>query len=177
VSRTAWVLGLYILGLSAYGAVHVLSRAFYALQDTRTPVRIAMAMTGLNLALNLALVWPMREAGLALATAVSATGNALWLARRLRRRLKAPRRPEVPASAVRSLMGAVLAGGVCSVALDVTAAAAGEGVTAETMRVFVPMALALGVYFAAARVMRMAEPGELLGALRRRSRGPEEPPI
>jgi len=177
VSRTASVLGLYILGLGAYGAVHVLSRAFYALQDTRTPVRIAMAMTGLNLALNLALVWPMREAGLALATAVSATGNALWLARRLRRRFKASRRPEVSASAVRSLVGAVLAAIVCSVALDLTAEVAGEGAAAEAMRVFVPMALALGVYFAAARLMQMHEPRELLGALRRRSRASEEPPV
>jgi len=174
--RTAWVLGLYILGLWAYCAVHVLSRAFYSLHDTRSPVRIAVTMTGLNLALNLVLVWPMREAGLALATAISSSCNALWLGHRLRRRLRAPRRRELASSAVRSLVAAVLAGGACSVMAEFLRGIVGADVTGQLLHVFVPMALALAVFVFAALVMHMKEPRELVLALRRSRRG-EKPAV
>lgn len=46
-------------------------RAYYAIQDSRTPVRVGVAAVGLNLALNLALVGPLGEVGLALATSAA----------------------------------------------------------------------------------------------------------
>ena len=85
--RTARVLLYYGVGLWAFCGIHVLARAFYAQQDMRTPVRIAVMMVGLNVALNLILVWPMQEAGLALASAISAAGNMTLLLVALRRRL------------------------------------------------------------------------------------------
>ena len=47
-------------------------RGFYAVNDFRTPVRVAAWMVGLNLVLNLTLIWPMAEAGLAVSTSVAA---------------------------------------------------------------------------------------------------------
>jgi putative peptidoglycan lipid II flippase len=74
--RTATVVVLYAAGLAAYCAIAVVTRGFYALKDTRTPVKIASVMVVLNLALNLGLVWtPLREGGLALATALTAWVN------------------------------------------------------------------------------------------------------
>jgi len=86
-ARTADVLLAYAAGLWAFCAVHLLARAFYAMQDTRTPVRIALYMVGANLLLNLVLVWPLREAGLALASSLTAAGNAALLFRLLGRRV------------------------------------------------------------------------------------------
>ncbi|MHA1524967.1 MAG: murein biosynthesis integral membrane protein MurJ [Alphaproteobacteria bacterium] len=83
-ARTAGVLMFYSLGLWAYCGVHVVGRAFYALQDMKTPVRVSIYMVAANFLLNLALVWPMKESGLALATAMTSSGNLLillWLAR------------------------------------------------------------------------------------------------
>lgn len=88
--RTAAILLFYAAGIWAYGLQMMLGRAFYALQDSKTPMRIAVAMVALNLVLNLILVHVLpepQERGLALATAVCAVIQSLWLARALSRRV------------------------------------------------------------------------------------------
>jgi len=86
LERTVWVVYLYAIGIWAYTGIHVLTRAFYALQETWTPVKIGALMVGFNVALSLALVGPMAEKGLALATSVAFAGNFLLLAFALQRR-------------------------------------------------------------------------------------------
>ncbi len=109
-ARTARVLQYYALGLWAFCGVHVLARAFYALQDTRTPVRIAMMMVGANLVLNLVLVWPLQEAGLALASSLSSTGNVVLLFLLLRRRLDSLGLASIGRCAAKSAVAAFVGG-------------------------------------------------------------------
>ena len=81
---TAWALGFYALGLTAFAAVRIAAQAFYALGDTRTPVKAGIAAVGLNVAVAVALMGPLRHGGLALAASVSAAANLavlLWLLR------------------------------------------------------------------------------------------------
>jgi putative peptidoglycan lipid II flippase len=54
-----WVLAGYALGLPASGASRTLSSAFYALRDTRTPARLALARIALSLVVAVALVFPL----------------------------------------------------------------------------------------------------------------------
>jgi putative peptidoglycan lipid II flippase len=75
----------YALGLQAFILIKVLAPGFYARQDTRTPVRIAVIAMAANMLLNIALIFPLKHAGLALATTLSAYLNALLLFRGLRR--------------------------------------------------------------------------------------------
>ena len=75
----------YSAGLTAFILVKVLAPGFYARQNTRTPVRIAVIALATNMALNVALVFPLRHAGLALATTLAAALNAALLYRGLRR--------------------------------------------------------------------------------------------
>ncbi|MEQ8769650.1 MAG: murein biosynthesis integral membrane protein MurJ [Phycisphaerales bacterium] len=84
VERASAVLLGYSWAIWAYSINQVLTRAFFASGDTTTPMRIAIAMVGVNIALNLTLIWHFREAGLAWSTAICATlqGAALWLAAR-----------------------------------------------------------------------------------------------
>src|ERR1700745_3924404 len=49
---TAWALPFFAVGLSAFSMVKVIVPAFYALQDHRTPVKIAFVAMLLNIALN-----------------------------------------------------------------------------------------------------------------------------
>ncbi|MBI3465106.1 MAG: polysaccharide biosynthesis protein, partial [Planctomycetes bacterium] len=84
-ARAARIVAGYGIGVWAYCAMQVLVRAYYALGDRRTPVRVGMAALGLNLALNCTLIWPFAEAGLAVATAISATVQVIalfWLLQR-----------------------------------------------------------------------------------------------
>ncbi len=75
----------YAGGLLAFMLIKVLAPGFYARQDTRTPVRIAVLAMVANMVLNLALILPLAHAGLALATSLSAVLNAGLLYRELRR--------------------------------------------------------------------------------------------
>jgi putative peptidoglycan lipid II flippase len=80
LTRAAAVLAGFAPAVWAYSINHVFTRAFYAVGNTRTPMRIAMAMVGLNFALNLVLIWPLREAGLAWATSLTAMAQSCVLA-------------------------------------------------------------------------------------------------
>ena len=75
----------YSLGLVSFILIKVLAPGYYARQDTRTPVRIAVIAMVANMVLNIALVFPLAHAGLALATTLSASLNAFLLYRGLRR--------------------------------------------------------------------------------------------
>lgn len=75
----------YSFGLQAFILIKVLAPGFYARQDTRTPVRIGVIAMVVNMLLNLALIFPLQHAGLALATSLSAYLNAYLLLRNLRR--------------------------------------------------------------------------------------------
>jgi len=74
----------YSVGLLAFILIKVLAPAYYAQQDTRTPVRIGMIAMAANMVFNLALIFPLQHAGLALATSLSAYLNAWLLWRGLR---------------------------------------------------------------------------------------------
>jgi putative peptidoglycan lipid II flippase len=88
-TRTAGALVMYCVGLPAFAAVGVLTRAFYALGDTRTPVRSSFVAVAVNIVLNLALKGPLGHVGLALATSCAAFTNLIQLGLALHRRLGA----------------------------------------------------------------------------------------
>ena len=85
-AQTAAALAAYAIGIPAYVLVKVLSTAFFARQDTATPVRIAVACTVLNVALSFALIWVIAHVGIALATGLTAWLNVGLLLAALRRR-------------------------------------------------------------------------------------------
>lgn len=85
VQMAAISLRAYALGLLAFMLIKVLAPGYFARQDTRTPVRIGIIAMVANMLLNLLLVWHLRHAGLALATALSAWLNAGLLLRGLLR--------------------------------------------------------------------------------------------
>jgi putative peptidoglycan lipid II flippase len=75
----------YSIGLVGLIAVKVLAPGFYARQDIRTPVKIAVVTLVFTQLMNLLLIWELRHAGLALAISLGACLNAGLLLRGLRR--------------------------------------------------------------------------------------------
>lgn len=84
--RAAFALMGYASCVWAYACNQVLTRAFYARGDTRTPAFISLFALLANLALNLTLIWWLREAGLAWATALAAASQTVALLVLLRRK-------------------------------------------------------------------------------------------
>lgn len=115
--RVTWlILVAYALGMGASATSRLLSSAFYALRDTRTPARIAYLRVGLALALGAALMFPLDRfrvgvlglgaVGLAAGSAVAAWVELALLRRRLREqagselRLAGPVLPRLVAAAL-----------------------------------------------------------------------------
>lgn len=91
-AATAWALGFFAMGLVGHAVVEIVTRAFYALKNTQTPVIIGVAAMGINIGLSLGLMrlfagwgWPP-HGGLALANSLAVlleTAALLWLLRPL----------------------------------------------------------------------------------------------
>jgi putative peptidoglycan lipid II flippase len=88
-AQSALALSCYSLGLVAFTSARVLSPAFYALSDARTPMLISVFSIAVNLALPLLFlrVWHMGFEALALTTACAVGMECLCLAECLRRKL------------------------------------------------------------------------------------------
>ena len=85
-AATALALAAFAVGLPAYVLIKVLQAAYFAREDTTTPVVIAVGAMLANVALSLALMGPLGHVGIALATALAAWLNSAALTVRLARR-------------------------------------------------------------------------------------------
>jgi putative peptidoglycan lipid II flippase len=87
IDLTANALLFFLIGLAAHATIALLARAFYARQDTRTPVLAAILAVAVNSTLAVLLVGPLGLSGIALAIALAAWLEALVLLALLTRRL------------------------------------------------------------------------------------------
>lgn len=110
--RTASALVFFSIGLAGHIVVHVLTRAFYAMQDTRVPVLWAIIAVAINVPLMAILSGPMGVEGLALALSISASLEVLGLVWALRRRIDSIEEAAVLRSGARSVLAALLAAAV-----------------------------------------------------------------
>jgi putative peptidoglycan lipid II flippase len=85
VQKTAMALMGYGVGLLGIVAIKILAPGFYARQDMRTPVKIAIVVLVLTQLMNLVFVPLFAHAGLALSIGIAALINATWLLIGLRR--------------------------------------------------------------------------------------------
>jgi putative peptidoglycan lipid II flippase len=79
VRCTAEALLCYTLGMWPIAAARILISAFYALQDTATPVKLSLVSFVANVVLSLVLMGPLRHSGLALANSLSSLLNVVLL--------------------------------------------------------------------------------------------------
>lgn len=84
---TSTALFYYSIGIVAYGLRDILSKAFYSLQDTKTPVRNASISVIVNVILSIVLVKYMQIGGLALAGSLSAVIATLLMLVSLRKKI------------------------------------------------------------------------------------------
>ena len=84
---TSQALFFYGMGLWAFSIVRVFVQSFYSLQDAKWPMRAAIIAFVINLIFSLALMYPMRHKGLALANSLSAVFNVFILSFVLRKKI------------------------------------------------------------------------------------------
>lgn len=167
--RAAFALACLAPGLVAFSMVNILARAFYALGDTTTPMKISLVCLGLNLVLALLLVGPLRQGGLALANTLTSWLNVALLLAALRRREGA-----LSLGVATEKLGAVLiASALAALAAWSLAQRWAIWFDAQTFwpkfgAVFVPMTAAAAVYFATAVALKVSSAREMVGMIRSR---------
>jgi len=123
---TAWALALYAIGIAGHSLLEVLSRAFYALADTWTPVLIGIVSIVANVILSLLLIRVIGDptslqngtfGGIALANSVATLieGAALWMI--LSRRVGGIRDGVILRGVIRSIGAAIGMGAAISLML------------------------------------------------------------
>jgi putative peptidoglycan lipid II flippase len=86
-TRATFALQCLAPGLVAFSSVNVLARAFFALGDTRTPMKISLVCLALNLILSAALILPLQQGGLGIANTATSICNVWLLVFALRKKL------------------------------------------------------------------------------------------
>ncbi len=103
--RMALLLALMVVGLPFFSVVNLTVRAFYAVKDTRTPVRVALVDFLINIGVSLVLIRWLGVIGIVVASTTAIIAQTLLLGRALVRRL-----PEMHLAPLAPSVGKVLAG-------------------------------------------------------------------
>jgi len=163
--QTGDALAAYAIGLAGYAALKVLSPAFYALGDARTPMLISLGSIAVNYVMNSLLVGSFGHVGLAFSTSTVALINFLLLALFMRRRVG-----PLEGSGLGSKLLKIVA---ASIPLAVVAWLVNEwcgslplaGILLKLVSVLASITLAAIVFYAACRLLRVAELDEALDAV------------
>lgn len=174
---TASALRFYSLGIFAWSAQAILTRGFYALQDTRTPVISGTIMTVIFIAMNWLVVnaSDMGVAGLALATTIAAILHMLVMYVLLRRRLGGLNGGALFGSVTKTVL-ATAALAVLAWLLRVLLESVLPGTLAPKLHAAVILVIAgglgIGAFLLVARALRMSELQSVLDMIhRKRNRG------
>ena len=110
LDEAAWAMLFYCLGIPAFCMLKIIVSAYYSRKEIKTPVKVALFCVVLNFVLNLILMYPLRQGGIALATVISSFANCfilLFLLRKLGSRSNA--KTDVLISLVKTLLSAFIA--------------------------------------------------------------------
>ncbi|MSO84387.1 MAG: murein biosynthesis integral membrane protein MurJ [Rhodospirillales bacterium] len=176
IQATAAALATYATGLPAYVLARTLTTAFYAREDTATPVKIAVACMAANLVLNLLLIGPLLHVGIALATSISAWLNVALLAGVLVRRGDLVFDARLKARVWRQAAAAGAMAVTLALILPLLASGFSGGEASRALALGLLVAAGLLVYALAAWALGAARPAELRAALARPALDRSGPP-
>jgi putative peptidoglycan lipid II flippase len=107
---TNYGLFFYALGLWAFSGIRVTVSAFYALQDTKTPVKVAFVAVIVNLILSLIFMGPLKHGGIALALSLASSLQFCLLVFFLKRKIRISGLRQVVITAVKCIFSAAVMG-------------------------------------------------------------------
>lgn len=171
IRMTASALAFFSVGLPAYGTAKSLVPLFFAHQDTKTPVRAAVAALVTNVILNLILMRYLALGGLALATALSSMLNVFLLSRWARRQLGLDPFRGVARFSVALLIPVLASAAALLVVLAWASSNSAPGTWGILRTAVLPLVAGALVYALALQVTKLEEWVYLRGVLSERFRG------
>ena len=165
------VLVYFSLGLFSFSLFQLLLRAFYAMQDTRTPALINIAAVTLNVIVNFIYFPFLGVKGLALGNSTAYTFATIVSIVIIRRRLGRLQGRWVLRGLVQVAVASAITAGVAYAAFKLVDLGVSSGTTAgEFAEVIVSVAAGMGAYFLVVSAMHMPELAVLKGLLPSRFR-------
>ncbi len=171
---TAYALLFYSLALFAHAAILMLPRAFYALQDTLTPVLVSITSVLLSIALNWIFLkfTTLGVGGFALSFSLMGLVNMTLLMEILRRKIGGIRGRRISVSFLKTVMASLVMGAVILLTNPIVVSLSGhfnfQGHLAAAVSVVTGMTLGGGSFFAAAWMLKMEELATAVRFLKRR---------
>lgn len=167
--RVALALACLAPGLLLFSMNNILARAFYALNDIKTPMKISIFCLALNLAFALPLAQAYREAGLAVANSCSAVFNTALLLYTLRRKLAKLELIGLVRNLLILLAASALAGGAAYGLFRWWEGQYGHATVATRIGgVFIPMTAAGLIYWLLAWSAKVPAASDVMHLLRRK---------
>jgi putative peptidoglycan lipid II flippase len=163
--QTANALAAYSIGLAGYAAVKVLSPAFYALNDARTPMLISLGSIAVNYVLNSLLVGPFGHVGLAFSTSAVALVNFAMLVLFMRRRLGGMDGRRVGLNVLRICAAALPMAAAAWFTSELTAALPLHDLALRLVQVIAAIAAAVIAFYLSCRLLRIEELTEAVNAI------------
>ena len=182
VPMTAWALSGYAIGLTGYAAIKVLSPAFYAMDDAKTPMLVGVASIVVNAVASyffmtwLSTVWVsethptgLGHVGVALATSVVAIVNFAALAIIMRSRIKRINGRSILTGFAKIGIASAAMSAVCYFGLGLLESNfPNRTFTVKLIEVFVPIAMGGICFVIMAKILRVTELEQLYSALARK---------
>jgi putative peptidoglycan lipid II flippase len=169
-AQTANALAAYAVGLAGYAAVKVLSPAFYALDDARTPMLISLGSIVVNYTMNSLLVGPFGHVGLAFSTSTVALVNFILLALFMRRRLGRLEGHRLGVTVMRIFAATVPMAVIAWLVDSLVAMLPLGGILLDFTRVLASIASAIVVFYTGCRLFRVEEFNDAVEAIAGRFR-------
>jgi putative peptidoglycan lipid II flippase len=164
------VLRLFVLGLVQFSVFQLFVRAFYAMQDTKTPFWVNCIVVGVNVGLAIPMFGWFEVRGIAGAQAIANTVGVLALGAALSRRLRGIDGARIGASAARIVVAAGVMGAVVFAGVYLSERLAeAPGLPVQLVIVTVLVAIGGAVYLAVARAVGVPELAFVRSIVRRRA--------
>ncbi len=162
--RAAEALMCLTPGLVAFSAVNIFARAFFALGDTRTPMRISVGCLALNLVLVVVLIRPFEQAGMALANSITSSLNAFLLFAALKRRCPEAREIGGVSNRWKIALSALLGAGAAWAVWQFCEGRLGhDGQVARIVVVFAPLSVGGAIYLGTTMALGVAAAKDIVG--------------
>lgn len=145
-SKTAIALIMYSIGMVAFGLRDILTKVFYSLQDTKTPMLNGVLAMSMNIVLNIILVKYLEIAGLALATSISAIICIFLLFKSLKKKIGYFGQDKIVITIIKSFISAIIMGFATFLIYNLLNYILGSGFVSETIALFGSIFIGATVY-------------------------------
>lgn len=165
---TAIVLSCYSIGMIGFGLRDVLSKVFYSIQDTKTPMVNGALSMGMNIVLNIILIKFLGHAGLALATSISALICIVLLLNSLKKTIGYFGQDKIMKTTLKSLISAAVMGVVTYFMYNILANILGVGFIQEVTALFGAIGIGAIIYGVLIIILKVEEVSVIANMIKRK---------